>query len=94
MENSRPRFHITVTDHTTGEIIVDTDTTAILGAVDKADEGTGHMIFLDADCVAIAATYLGVAEVLEDVGKKVPITKIISALHKTKNENKGDQDNE
>ena len=85
MENTRPRFHITVTDHTTGETLVDTDTTVILGAIDKADEGTGHMTFIEADDADIAATYLGIERVLEDVGKKVPIVKIISASHKTKN---------
>lgn len=50
------KLHITVTDNETGETIVDSDTNAIIGALDQGDEGTGAMLFTSCNVIDLAAT--------------------------------------
>lgn len=49
-------FHITITDNETGEIRVDENTVAIIGAFDAGDEGTRGMSFTNCNLMDLAYT--------------------------------------
>ena len=57
---TKPRFHITVTDLSTNETLVDQDTSAIIGAIDAVGGGTDEMVFTYCNGVELVSTLLGV----------------------------------
>ena len=49
------KFHITITDNETAEVLADTDTSSIIGAFDEG-EGTRAVCFLACNTTELAAT--------------------------------------
>ena len=65
------RFHITITDNKTGEVIRDLDTCAIIGAVD-VDERTGVMVLTECNNLELAATAAGALEAVDKATSDMP----------------------
>lgn len=81
-KEKRDSFHITITDLTTGDTIIDADSKAILGSV-ACDDGVHGIIYTKCDILVFTKT-VAVAEKFvkstkEKVVKKVP-PEIISDL--------------
>lgn len=50
------KFHITIKNNETGEILRDLDTCAIIGAFDVDEEGTGCLVCTACNAIELAAT--------------------------------------
>lgn len=73
------RFHITIKDNETGEIMHDSDTTAIIGAFDSQDK-TECIAAIECNPMTLASTVNGVKSVLEVIIDKYPEAKALSEL--------------
>lgn len=68
MENeTKKRYHITITDNETGEIKCDSDSAAIIGAYDTDNNATACLCSLACDGMVLSATIMGVLQILDRV---------------------------
>lgn len=65
------KFHITIKNNETGEILVDDDTCAIIGALDRG-EGTGCLGFTVCGPVDLAATATGALKAALRCSRELP----------------------
>ena len=73
------KFHITIKNNETGEIMHDSDTKAILGAFDSQDK-TECIAALECNPVTLASTLNGAECVLDDIRNKFPEADALSKL--------------
>ena len=62
------RFHVTITDNETGEVIHDKDTTAIIGGFENGDKTT-MLVFTDCNFVDIACTLTAAKQAINAITK-------------------------
>lgn len=81
MENeTKKKYHITVTDNETGETFIDCDTSAIIGAFDKDENDTGSLFALACTGDVTACTIAGTLETLQRVRKKQPLGYLMAEM--------------
>lgn len=73
------KFHITIKDNETGEILHDSDTKAIIGAFDSQDK-TECIATIACNPMTLASTVNGVKSVLEVIIDKYPEANALSEL--------------
>lgn len=66
------KFHITITNNVTGDVLVDQDTSAIIGSCDCPGDSTRCLTFTSCDDIELLATITGALEVVEIQLKKLP----------------------
>ncbi|MBE5760009.1 MAG: hypothetical protein E7332_08325, partial [Clostridiales bacterium] len=57
-DETKKKFHITLTDNETGETLIDSDTSAIIGAFDLGEGNTGSLYALA--CNGLVAVFSAV----------------------------------
>ena len=65
------KFHITITDNETGEVLVDQDTSAIIGALDN-DESTRNIAYTCCNTIDLAATAAGAKQAANKSARELP----------------------
>jgi hypothetical protein len=75
------KFHIIIKDIKTGEILHDTDTDAIIGAIHEEDKTAG-ICFTECNGEAMVETISATKKVLKEIVSKNPMLKLIDMLEK------------
>ena len=90
MENERKKFHITITDNETGEVEVDTDAAAIIGAYDAGTRGTASISYTECNGIVLSCTLAGVMHLLAGYEEREPIEYRLAEmlLKKSKSRNR------
>ena len=65
------KFHIIITNNETQDVLVDTDTCAIIGALEE-NEGTRAVCYTNCDTAELAATLTGAQQIVNRYLAKMP----------------------
>jgi len=77
-DETKKKFHITLTDNETGETLIDSDTSAIIGAFDLGEGNTGSLYALACNGLIKVCTIAGAMATLERVRKDDPFGYILA----------------
>ena len=84
--NTQKRFHITLTDNTTGEVYRDQDIDAIIGAIHVDKDKTGGLFMSECSGIALGQTLHAVKMVLKSAYDEDPELEVLEALVKVNSE--------
>lgn len=76
-------FHIKITDNDNGNILLEADTTAIIGAISMSDHVTQGLGCVRGSTETIANTLTACDKVQEEYLKKMPILRLMKAMSKS-----------
>ena len=75
------KFHLTITDNQTGEVMRDLDIVALAGAIHTGEDGIAQGIFLGrCNRLTTAETVKGAEYTLERVYKEDPLLHLLTAM--------------
>lgn len=75
-------FHIKITDNENGNIVLEADTAAIIGALSMSDNIAQGIGFVKGNAETIANTLIACDKVQEEYLKKIPILGLLKAMSK------------
>lgn len=88
------KFHITIADNETGEILTDEQTDCIIGAYSREKEETS-ITYIRGNDITIAATIMAVKDAIKNIYTKIPGAKLLEMIALTKqNKEKENIENE
>lgn len=82
MENKK-KWHLTIVNNETGEVLRDLDTGVIVGACDVDEDNTGVFSLICGSGAEVLATLMCAEETIENTYKKHPDVKVLKAIVET-----------
>lgn len=79
----KPKFHLTIKDNETGEVLHDVDTCVILGAYDYDNERTSCIALIASGSTQILSAIAGMDDIKEVVFEEHPRLKLIYEIKDT-----------
>ncbi len=74
------KFHITIKDNETGEIIHDKDTNAIIGAINGAENSTAVIGITSCNTIELLATMRGALQSVKEIRESNPKISLMEDL--------------
>lgn len=81
MDNEKMPYHLTITDNETGEVMLDTDSYAIIGSV-GVENGASSVGFTNCDIYELAVAVQAAEGAVAEVKRGEPKLRMLVRLHR------------
>ena len=87
------RFHITIKNNETGEILNDIDTSCLIGAIDIG-EGNTSIAFTHCNAISLVTTILAAKKAINNIYERNPHIKLLEMAYHASENRKEENENE